>query len=62
VIGRISEIPGKKLSEFQMESCVMSKPPKLGFKFWGFSLDAEGALGVIAAIVICLLVLIAYRF
>jgi hypothetical protein len=45
-----------------MESCAMSKPPKLHVTFWGISVNAEGALAIVAAFIIVMSVLAFYRF
>jgi len=40
----------------------MSEPPKLQVKLLGMSLSAEGALGIVVALVIVLSLIASYRF
>jgi hypothetical protein len=35
-----------------MENCVMREPSKFEVKFLGLSVSAEGALGILAAVVV----------
>lgn len=48
----------KQFSEISMEICVMSDPTKLQIKIWGISISAEGAVGIAAAVLIVLAILI----
>jgi hypothetical protein len=38
------------------------REPKLQISFWGMKVDAQGALGILAALLIFLAVLVAWRF
>jgi hypothetical protein len=40
----------------------MSEPPKLGFEMWGIRFNAEGALAIVGAVVLVVLILAFYRF
>jgi hypothetical protein len=48
--------------ELLMESYAMSDNPKLGFKIFGASVTAEGALAVAGAVLMFLALLACYRF
>jgi hypothetical protein len=50
------------LKFFQMESCVMSEPPKFEFHFWGCRVSAQGVIGIVAAVSVVAMVLAFYRF
>ncbi|WEF50998.1 hypothetical protein AFIC_002560 [[Pseudomonas] carboxydohydrogena] len=53
--------PEQQFSNF-MENCAMSKRSKLGIRFWGIKIDAEGVFGIWVALLIVLAVLAASRF
>jgi hypothetical protein len=51
----------KRFSEILMENHVMSDPTKLQIKIFGISINAEGAIGIGAAVFIVLAILISNR-
>jgi hypothetical protein len=44
-----------------MESCAMSEP-KFEINIWGIKISAQGVIGIVAAVVVVLSVLVFYRF